>query len=93
MKGRLRRKRTPTCYGYGKIESRYENRIELDYNNLDEYGVPQIKVHFSLSQTDWNVVHQMAEGIRRIAANAGIRSGCSGTKTSFVLDSIRKFAS
>ena len=60
-------------FGYGKIESRYENRIELDYNNLDEYGVPQIKVHFSLSQTDWNVVHQMAEGIRRIAANAGIR--------------------
>ena len=62
-----------SMFGYGKIESRYENRIELDYNNLDEYGVPQIKVHFSLSQTDWNVVHQMAEGIRRIAANAGIR--------------------
>ncbi|XEC96264.1 GMC oxidoreductase [Paenibacillus tarimensis] len=60
-------------FGYGKTESRYENRIELDYDNLDEYGIPNIKVYFSLSRTDWDVVRQMTEGIRRIAANAGIR--------------------
>jgi choline dehydrogenase-like flavoprotein len=60
-------------YGYGKTESRYDNRIELDYSNPDEYGVPEVKVHFSFSQNDWNVVGQMTEGIRRIAADAGIR--------------------
>ncbi|WP_397376170.1 GMC oxidoreductase [Paenibacillus sp. sptzw28] len=60
-------------YGYGKIQSRYENRIELDYANIDEYGVPQIKVHFSLSPDDWSVVREMADGIRRLAADAGIR--------------------
>lgn len=60
-------------FGYGKTESRYDNRIDLDNGNLDEYGVPEIKVHFSLSPKDWSVVHQMTEGIRHIAANAGIR--------------------
>lgn len=60
-------------YGYGKVQSRHDNRIELDYDNLDDYGIPQIKVHFSLSPTDWDVLRQMTEGIPRIAANAGIR--------------------
>ncbi|MBW5445139.1 FAD-binding protein [Cohnella sp. CFH 77786] len=62
-----------TLYGYGKLETRYENRIELDYGKLDEYGIPEVKVHFSLSPADWNVVGRMSQGVRRIAADAGIR--------------------
>ncbi|MGF7031812.1 choline dehydrogenase-like flavoprotein [Paenibacillus mucilaginosus] len=60
-------------YGYGKIEPRYENRITLDPYKKDEYGVPEIKVHFSFSDKDWSVVRRMTEGIKRIAADAGIR--------------------
>lgn len=64
---------TVNFYGYGKVQSRYENRITLNPNKIDEYGIPEIQVHFSLSQNDWDVVRQMSDGIRRIAANAGIR--------------------
>ncbi|WP_317981046.1 GMC oxidoreductase [Paenibacillus glycanilyticus] len=59
--------------GYGKVQSRYENRIELNPGKTDEYGIPEIKVHFSLTPADWNVVGQMANGIRHMAAAAGIR--------------------
>lgn len=60
-------------YGYGKVEPRYENRIALNPDNLDEFGFPEIKVHFSFSAQDWDVVGQMTEGIRRIARDAGVR--------------------
>nr|WP_275983987.1 GMC family oxidoreductase [Paenibacillus hamazuiensis] len=66
---------TVNFYGYGKVEPRYENRVVLNQNKLDEYGIPEIQVIFSLNQADWNVVGQMTNGIRRIAADAGIRLG------------------
>lgn len=64
---------TVNFYGYGKVEPRYENRITLNPNKIDEYGVPEIKVHFSLSEVDWNIVGQMTEGIKRIAKDTGVR--------------------
>jgi choline dehydrogenase-like flavoprotein len=65
-------KTTVNFYGYGKVEPRYDNRIVLNQDKKDEYGIPEIKVHFSLSDTDWDVVRSMAEGIKTIAADAGI---------------------
>ncbi len=64
---------TVNFYGYGKVEPRYENHISLDPNKVDEYGVPEIQVYYSLSDTDWAIVSQMTEGIRSIAVSAGIR--------------------
>ena len=64
---------TVNFYGYGKVEPRYENRITLNPDKKDEYGVPEIKVHFSLSEADRNVVSQMAEGIKHIAKDTGVR--------------------
>ncbi|WP_372660777.1 GMC oxidoreductase [Cohnella sp.] len=64
---------TVNFYGYGKVEPRYENHLTLNPDKRDEYGVPEIQVHYSLSDTDWAVVSQMSEGIKNIAANAGIR--------------------
>lgn len=64
---------TVNFYGYGKMEPRYENRISLNYDKRDEYGVPELQVHFSLSDVDWSVVRRMADGVKRIAADAGIR--------------------
>ncbi|KRE46423.1 2-keto-gluconate dehydrogenase [Paenibacillus sp. Soil522] len=69
---------TVNLYGYGKVESRYENRITLDPYKVDDYGIPEIQVHFSLSEADWAVVRQMSDGIRRIAASAGIRLNSEG---------------
>lgn len=64
---------TVNFYGYGKVEPRYENRISLNPNKSDEDGIPEIQVHFSLSDTDWTVVNRITEGIKKIASNAGIR--------------------
>ncbi|MFC5471336.1 GMC oxidoreductase [Cohnella suwonensis] len=60
-------------YGYGRVEPRYENYITLDPYKKDDYGIPEIQVHYSLSDTDRAVVNQMTKGIKSIAANAGIR--------------------
>ncbi|KRE64486.1 GMC oxidoreductase [Paenibacillus sp. Soil750] len=64
---------TVNFFGYGKVEPRYENRVTLNPDKIDEYGVPEIKVHFSLSEMDKNVVDQMTEGIKRIAKDTGVR--------------------
>lgn len=64
---------TVNFYGYGKVEPRFDNRIILNPDKIDDYGVPEIKVHFSLSEADWGVVGQMTEGIKRIAKDTGIR--------------------
>ena len=52
--------------GYGKVESRYENRISLDPTRLDEYGVPKLNIDFSYSENDEMVIQQMTESVRDI---------------------------
>ncbi|WP_223830082.1 GMC oxidoreductase [Paenibacillus arenilitoris] len=64
---------TVNFYGYGKVESRYDNYVALNPYKKDEYGIPEIEVHFALNDTDRHVVRQMTEGIQSIAVNAGIR--------------------
>ncbi|MGM0884590.1 MAG: GMC oxidoreductase [Bacillota bacterium] len=62
-----------TFFGYGKVESRYENRITLNPHRLDEYGVPEIQVYFSFNEKDQAVIRKMEEGIKQIASSIGIR--------------------
>jgi choline dehydrogenase-like flavoprotein len=52
----------------GAVESRYDNRIELDTSVRDEYGVPVIRIHFSFSETDQAVIRLMQEGLRQIGS-------------------------
>ncbi|WP_313999440.1 GMC family oxidoreductase [uncultured Paenibacillus sp.] len=51
---------------FGVVESRFENRVELDPLERDEYGVPVIRVHFSYSEKDQAVIRDMQEGVRRL---------------------------
>jgi choline dehydrogenase-like flavoprotein len=53
---------------FGTVESRFENRVELDPSKVDEYGVPLIRVHFSYSERDQEVIRQMQEGVRKMFA-------------------------
>ncbi len=62
-----------TFFCYGKVESRHENRITLNPNQLDEYGVPEIQVHFSFNEEDQAVIRKMEKGIKQIALSTGIR--------------------
>ncbi len=54
---------------FGRVESRFENRVMLDENRKDFYGVPEIQVQFSYSDKDREVIALMADSIRK-ATNA-----------------------
>ncbi|CAM4200865.1 GMC oxidoreductase [Paenibacillus alkaliterrae] len=61
-------------YGaFGKVESRFENRVSLDPVRRDEYGVPPIQVHFSYSEKDQAVIRQMGSAMRQASSVMGIR--------------------
>jgi len=57
---------------FGLVEPRRENRIFLDPNQRDEYGVPLGQVDFSYSERDRVVINQMREGIIRSAEAMGV---------------------
>ncbi|MCA0756310.1 GMC family oxidoreductase [Paenibacillus sp. N4] len=59
-------------FGYGKVEPRYENRIALNPFKKDEYGVPEIEVHYSLSAQEEEAIRRLEEGIRNVSAVSGI---------------------
>lgn len=52
----------------GKVESRYENRVELDLANRDPYGIPELKVHFSYSGKDERVINLMAKAVEQASS-------------------------
>ncbi|MFJ8513195.1 GMC family oxidoreductase [Lysinibacillus xylanilyticus] len=54
------------------VESRRENRVFLDPNHRDEYGVPLEQVNFSYSERDKVVINQMREGIIQSAMAMGV---------------------
>ncbi|MDQ8736398.1 GMC family oxidoreductase [Paenibacillus sp. LHD-38] len=53
---------------FGEVESRYENQVTLDKIEKDEYGVPVIKVDFSYSERDKDVIRQMRLGVSQLFA-------------------------
>lgn len=52
----------------GRVQSRYENRVYLDHDKKDEFGVPMIQVNFSYSQADQIVMQHMENEVRRVAS-------------------------
>jgi gluconate 5-dehydrogenase len=54
--------------GFGKVEPRFENKVTLDLSNLDDYGVPRIRVNFSYSAKDQFVIEQTSEGAKQASA-------------------------
>lgn len=57
--------------GFGLVEPRPENRITLDPYSMDEYGVPRIRVHFSYSQADLDVIREMTVDMRKVLTTIG----------------------
>ncbi|MCA0758619.1 GMC family oxidoreductase [Paenibacillus sp. N4] len=51
----------------GTVESRYENRVTLDPARTDEFGVPELQVHFSYSEKDFEIIRRMAEFVEQAA--------------------------
>jgi choline dehydrogenase-like flavoprotein len=59
-------------FAYGKVSPHYENKITLNPLKKDEYGVPEVEVHFSFSPEEQAIIRQMSEGIQQVAAVTGI---------------------
>jgi len=52
---------------FGAIEPRFENKVMLTPGDLDDYGVPRIRVAFSYSEKDQAVIRQMLDGVNKAA--------------------------
>lgn len=57
--------------GFGLVEPRADNRIVLDPGSFDEYGVPEIQVHYSYTQKDLDVIQEMTEGMKKAFSAIG----------------------
>ncbi|SDH67312.1 GMC oxidoreductase [Alteribacillus bidgolensis] len=55
----------------GIVEPRFENHISLDPNRVDAYGVPEIKVHFSYSEKDMEIIIKMMNGVNHVISGIG----------------------
>ncbi|MDQ8736408.1 GMC oxidoreductase [Paenibacillus sp. LHD-38] len=61
-----------TLYGFGKTQSRYENRVAIDPLRRDEYGIPLIQIDFSYSDKDLEIRRQSANTLQQAAAAMGV---------------------
>ncbi|MDQ0887185.1 choline dehydrogenase-like flavoprotein [Paenibacillus sp. V4I9] len=52
----------------GRVESRYENRVFIDPNRLDEFGMPELQVSFSHSEKDEAILRMMYDAILRASS-------------------------
>ncbi|MGX9134896.1 GMC oxidoreductase [Rummeliibacillus sp. JY-2-4R] len=57
---------------FGRVEPRKENRVYVDPNDTDEYGVPWQQVQYSLSDKDRENAKNVEDGIRRSAKAMGV---------------------
>ncbi|WP_245947306.1 GMC oxidoreductase [Bacillus taeanensis] len=62
-----------TYVTFGRVESRPENRVFIDPDVRDEYGVPMNQITFAYSENDRVVIYQMYEGIFQTAIAMGVR--------------------
>jgi len=58
--------------GFGTVEPRFENKVYLVPNEVDEYGIPKIQVQFSYSERDYLIIQQMTETIKQAAFILGV---------------------
>ncbi|RBW67933.1 GMC oxidoreductase [Bacillus taeanensis] len=58
-------------YSFGRVEGRYENKLFLDPNKKDEYGVPEIQVDFSFSPKDLSILNSLTKRFIKAARILG----------------------
>ncbi|MEI7024367.1 GMC family oxidoreductase [Paenibacillus sp. y28] len=56
---------------YAAIEPRFENRVELDPQQRDDFGVPKLKVHFSLSPHDEAQLSRLTLATKQVIRTLG----------------------
>ncbi|WP_235548768.1 GMC oxidoreductase [Paenibacillus sp. Soil522] len=59
------------CFGH--VNPRFENGITLNPHKKDEYGVPEIQILFSFTETEQTNIRQMEEAVKQIASVIGVQ--------------------
>ncbi len=57
--------------GFGECLPYYENRIELNHEKLDPYGIPQVKIHFSWGENEAKMREAIVNDAKDILTKAG----------------------
>jgi len=57
--------------GFGEVLPNKNNTITLDETSLDQYGIPQVKINFELSDNEKNMQVNMRKNAKKILQNAG----------------------
>lgn len=66
-------KRLINVVGFGKVESLFDNYLTLDPLSVDEYGMPKVKINFSYSVKDMEIIRQMNEALHQVFNVLGAR--------------------
>lgn len=64
----LRRQWAVDLEASGPVEARFDNKVSLDPYKRDAYGVPEIQVQISYSETDKAIIRLMDIGLKQAAA-------------------------
>lgn len=59
--------------GYGKVMGNPANRISVDPNKTDRYGIPITVVHFRFGENDHKMWRAIGERVEEILQTAGVR--------------------
>lgn len=55
-----------TLQGFGSVEPRFENKLFLNHNKLDEYGIPEFEIDFSYSEKDQHIINEMTKTLEQV---------------------------
>lgn len=60
--------------GRGEVLPNYENKISLDFQNRDQWGLPLVKVHFEYGSNDLAMMEHMTKSSEEILLKAGFEN-------------------
>tara|TARA_R110002126_G_scaffold129572_2_gene272448 strand:+ start:20917 stop:22590 length:1674 start_codon:yes stop_codon:yes gene_type:complete len=60
--------------GRGEILPYYENKISLDKNNLDQWGLPLVKIHFEYGANEKAMMEHMTKASEEMLTKAGFEN-------------------
>ena len=60
--------------GRGEVLPYYENKISLDKNNLDQWGLPLVKVHFEYGANEKAMMEHMTKASEEMLRKAGFEN-------------------
>lgn len=60
--------------GRGEVLPNYENRISLDYQNRDQWGLPLVKVHFEYGSNEIAMMEHMTKTSEEMLVKAGFEN-------------------